>query len=279
VTVRRRYPSDLTDEQWALVEPLLPPRPVSIAPAVHELREIINAVLYVARTGIPWRYLPHDFPPHTTVYDYFARWEADGTAERVHDALRAEVRRKKGRRVLPTAAVVDSQTVKSSHNAPADTVGYDAAKRTKGRKRHIATDTLGLLLVLIVTAGNVQDSAGGKRLLDALHAQHPTVAKGWADGGYNAKVVEHAADLGIDLEIVKRSDNIKGFRPLPRRWLVERTFGWLIQHRRLVRDYEAHPQRSRAMIHWSMTDTMARRLTRVQHRPLQNQLPNPDREA
>lgn len=279
MTSRRTYPSDLTDAQWAIVESLLPPRPASIAPARHDLREIVNAILYVARTGIAWRYLPHDFPPHTTVYDYFARWEGDGTAQRVHDALREQVRRSKGRRVLPTAAIIDAQVVKSSPNAPADTVGYDMGKRTKGRKRHIATDTLGLLLVLVITAASVQDSAGGRRVLEALHAAHPGVTKAWADGGYNNGVVQQAADHGIELEIVKRSDDVKGFQVLPRRWVVERTFGWFVQHRRLVRDYEAHPERSAAMIHWAMTDTMVRRLTHPNRRQPHDLLPKPPASA
>ncbi|KWX00908.1 Transposase IS4 family protein [Carbonactinospora thermoautotrophica] len=250
---------------------------MSIAGPKHDLREIVNAILYVARTGIPWRYLPHDSPTPTTVYDYFARWEADGTAERVHDALRAEVRRTKGRRVCPTAAVIDSQTVKASPAAPADTVGYDAGKHTKGRKRHIATDTLGLLLVCLATAGSVQDSAGGRQVLTTLGTRHPTVVKAWADGGYNAEVVHPAARLGIDLEIIARDPAVKGFAGLPQRWVVERSFGWFVQRRRLVRAYEAPPERSRAMFHWAMTDTMARRITRVHHRPRQNLQPNPDR--
>lgn len=148
------------DADRALIEPLLPPRPHSVSGHKHPYREIVNAILHVARSGIAWRYMPHDLPPHTTVHDYFARWEADGTTERVHDDLR----RRKGRRTAPTAAAIDSRTVKSSHNAPAETVGHDAAKRTKGRKHHIATDTPGLLPVLIVTAASVQDSPGDRRV-------------------------------------------------------------------------------------------------------------------
>jgi transposase len=279
VTRRRAYPSDLTDAQWALVAPLLPPRPASINPPTYDLREIVNAIVYVARSGIPWRYLPHDLPAPSTVYEYFARWEADGTIERIHEALRAEVRRRKGRRVLPSAAVLDSQTVKVAGGVPGDTVGYDGAKKTKGRKRHIATDTLGLLLVLLVTAASVADSVGGRQVLDQLRTRQPDVVKAWADGGYNVEVVRHGARQGIEVEIVQRDPAVKGFAVLPKRWVVERTFGWFVQHRRLVRDYEALPERSRAMILWSMTDTMLRRLTRIVHRPLQNLSPNQDRAA
>lgn len=279
---RRRYPSDLTDAQWALIEPLLLAWRKDRAggrPPTTDLREVVNAVLYVARTSIGWRYLPHDFPPHTTVYDYFTAWERDGTAEEVHNTLRDEVRRRKGRRVLPTAAVIDAQTVKASSNTPEATQGYDFAKKTKGRKRHIATDTLGLLLVVIVTAASVQDSVGGKGVLDELRARFPDITKAWADGGYKNGAVGHAHTLGIDLELVNRDPDTKGFAVLPKRWVVEQTFGILARYRRLHRDYETRPERSRAMIHWAMTNTLARRLVGPKVRFRQITHPKPDAEA
>jgi transposase len=178
----------------------------------------------VARTGIAWEYLPHDFPPAKTVYDYYAKWEADGTTQQIHDVLREQVRASYGRRIEATAAVVDAQSVKTSGNVPETGQGIDAAKKIKGRKRHIATDTLGLLLAVIVGAASVQDSAGGRQLLDVLAADHASVAKVWVDGGYNASVRRHGAQLGMDVQVVPRLAT-QGFHVLPRRWAVERTFG------------------------------------------------------
>ncbi len=226
---------------------------------MHELREIVNAILYVNRTGIPWEYLPHDFPPYKTVYDYYAKWEADGTTQQVHDLLRDKTRRAHGRIAEPTAAVIDAQSVKTSANVAETSQGIDAGKKIKGRKRHLLTDTLGLVLAVVITAANVQDT-GGKLLLNEVAANHPSVSKVWADGGYQNSVVNHGALLGIDVEVVQRP-RAKGFEPLPKRWVIERTFGWLMQHRRLARDYEALPQRSRAMIHWAMANKMSRELT------------------
>ncbi|WP_372456411.1 IS5 family transposase, partial [Streptomyces anulatus] len=204
----------------------------------------MNAILYVNRTGIPWEYLPHDFTPFKTVYDYYAKWEADGATEQVHDLLRDKTRRANVRAVEPSAAVVDAQSVKTSSNVAETSQGIDAGKKIKGRKRHLITDTLGLVLTVVVTAASVHDSAGGKQALIELAAAHPGVTKVWADGGYQSSVIQHGAGLGIAVEVVQRPKE-KGFRPLPKRWVIERTFGWLMQHRRLARDYEALPQRSR----------------------------------
>ena len=227
---------------------------------MHDLREIVNAILYVCRTGIAWEYLPHDFPPCKTVYDYYAKWEADGTTETLHDLLRQQVRTVRGRASTPSAAIIDSQSVKTSCNVAETSQGIDAGKKIKGRKRHIATDALGLLLVAIVTAASVQDSAGGHQVLDQLADHHPRISKVWVDGGYNNTVIRHGAKANMHVEVVKRPTS-KGFHVLPRRWVVERTLGWLMQHRRLVRDYETLPQRSRAMIHWASANTMSRFLT------------------
>jgi transposase len=227
---------------------------------VHDLREIVNAILYVNRTGIPWEYLPHDLPPYKTVYDYYAKWEADGTTQQVHDLLRDKTRRVHGRSVGPTAAVVDAQSVKTSPNMAETSQGIDASKKIKGRGRHPITDTLGLVLAVLVTAANVHDTIGGKHLLDDLAAEHPGVTKLWADGGHQSSILNHGAGYGIDVEVVRRT-RAKGFEPLPKRWVIERTFGWLMQHRRLARDYEALPQRSRTMIHWAMANKMSRELT------------------
>ena len=160
----------------------------------------------------------------------------------------------------PTAAVIDAQSVKTSANVAETSQGIDAGKKIKGRKRHVVTDTLGLVLAVLVTAASVHDTTGGKLLLDDLATAHPTVSKVWADGGYQSSILNHGAGLGIDVEVVQRP-RTKGFEPLPKRWVIERTFGWLMQHRRLARDYEALPQRSRAMIHWAMANKMSRELT------------------
>jgi transposase len=263
---RRAYRSDLSDAQWALIEPILVAwraerAGLGISRVVHSLREVVNAILYVNRTGMAWEYLPHDFPPYKTVYHYYALWEADGTTEAIHDALRGKVRVHKGREELPTAAIIDSQSVKTSNNVPESEQGMDMGKKIKGRKRHIAVDVLGLLLVVLITAASIQDSAGGKRVLDGLAAAHPSVVKSWVDGGYNPTVVAHGATYGIDVEVVRRDADVKGFKVLPHRWIVERTLGWLMLHRRLTRDYETLPQRSRTTIHWAMIDNMAKTLT------------------
>jgi len=268
VSNRRAYRTDLSDARWALIEPVLSAwrqaraeAGLGLSPPVHELREIVNAVLYVNRTGIAWEYLPHDLPPCKTVYDYYAKWEADGTTQAIHDLLRGKARERAGRAAEPTAAIIDARVVKTSSNAPGGSTGYDAGKRTKGRKQNIATDTLGLLLALVITAASVQDTNGGKLVVDQLAAGHPAVTAGWVDGGYKNGFLEHADEAGIAFEVVQKQDGQKGFTPLPRRWAVERTFGWWVLHRRLVRDYETLPERSITMIHWAMIDNMSRRLT------------------
>ncbi|MFI1976886.1 IS5 family transposase [Streptomyces wedmorensis] len=265
MTLRRAYRSDVSDARWALIEPVFVAwRAARSGPGtaarVHDLREIVNAILYVNRTGIPWEYLPHDFPPFKTVYDYYAKWQADGTTEQVHDLLRDRNRRANTRTVEPSAAVVDAQSMKTSGNVAEASQGIDAGKKIKGRKRHLITDTLGLILTVLVTAASVHDSTGGKQALTELAATHPSVTKVWADGGYQTSVIQHGAHLGIDVEVVQRPKE-KGFNPLPKRWVIERTFGWPMQHRRLARDYEALPQRSRTMIHWAMANKMSRELT------------------
>jgi transposase len=266
VSTRLPYPSDLSDAQWALIEPELAAWrarrvPVSGVPARHDLREVVDAILYVNRTGCAWAYLPHDFPPYKTVYDYFAKWRDDSTIDIVHDALRAALRQARGRAAEPTAVIIDSQSVKTSVNAPPDTVGYDAGKKIKGRKRHIAVDTLGLLVALGLSTASLQDSPAGRRVLDHVVAVAPTVSMAWVDGGYNRTVIAHGAELGINVEVVRRAPGVTSFQVLPRRWVVERTFGWFMLHRRLARDYETQWKTSRAMILISMIGVISRALT------------------
>jgi transposase len=265
---RRPYRTDLSDARWALIEPVLTEwrsvraaRGLDINQPIHDLREIVNAIMYVNRTGIGWDYLPHDFPPRSTVYGYYAEWERDGTTEVIHELLRRRVRTAAGRAAEPTAALVDSQSIRTSNNVPEASQGIDAGKRIKGRKRHIVTDTMGLLLVVMVTAASMQDTTGGRLLMDAVGVGFPGVAKAWVDSGYKRSVIERGAAYGIDVEVVSKLEGQKGFKPLPKRWAVERTFGWLALHRRLVRDYETLPNRSQSMIYWAMIDNMSRRLT------------------
>jgi len=234
---------------------------LGLSAPVHDLREIVNAILYVNRTGIAWEYLPHDFPPYKTVYDYYAKWEKDGTTETIHDELRRRVRTAAGRSGQPSAAILDAQSIRTSGNVPESSQGTGAGKKIKGRKRHIATDTLGLLLVLLVTAASVQDTTGGREVVSELAARHPGVVTAWADSGYKRSVIETGAAHGIDVRVVSKDPGQKGFAPLPRRWAVERTFGWWMLHRRLARDYETLPERSRTMIHWAMIDNMGSRVT------------------
>jgi len=264
------YPSDLSDARWQLIEPVLiawrarrqAGAPGFGRPAEHDLRTLMNAIMYVDRTGIPWRYLPHDYPPWATVYWYFAAWRDEEVFTELNGLLRRLVRQAEGRTFEASACVIDAQSVKTSANVPVAGQGTDAAKKIIGRKRSIATDTLGLLLAVVVTAAGVQDSAAGISLLDQLATGHPTVSKAWVDGGYHrAHFIDHAATLGIDAQVVPRDPATRGFTVLPRRWVIERTLGWLMQHRRLARDYETLPTSSEAMIHLAMIDTMTRRLT------------------
>lgn len=217
----------------------------------------MDAVLYVDRTGIPWRYLPHDFAPWETVYGYFAAWQKDGVFDQLNGVLRRLVREAEGRNGKPSACLLDAQSFKTSANVPAAGQGIDAGKKIAGRKRHIGVDTLGLPLAVLVTAASVSDNAGGIQVLSQISKAHLRVTKAWADSGYHTKAIDHGARLGIDVEVVRRDPAEKGFKVIPRRWVVERTFGWLMHHRRLARDYETHPHRSEAMIRLAMIDLMS----------------------
>jgi putative transposase len=257
---RKPYPTDLTDEQWSHIEPLWPPekkegRPRSVSP-----REILNAILYVLRTGCAWRLLPHDFPGWSVVYSTFRRFKLSGLWKRIHDSLREDVREQAGRQPTPSAGAMDSQSVKTTDVGGVH--GYDAGKKINGRKRHILVDTLGLLVALMVLPANIQDRDGAKPLLEN-HAfgNLPRLERIWADGGYAGQLVEWVAEnSNCTLEIVKRSDDVKGFKVLPHRWIVERTFGWFNKYRRLSKDYERLTDTSESTIYLTMTHIMVRRL-------------------
>jgi len=254
------YPSDLTDAQWELIAPMVEPRPGG-RPATHPRRRIVDAILYLNRTGCSWRQLPHDFPPWETVYWYFKTWTDDGLTDRIHDALRAAVRDAAGRDPMASAGIVDAQSVKGADTVGAHSRGYDAGKKVNGRKRHIVVDTLGLLIVVLVTAASLQDRDGGRRILDRARMAMPSIALVWADGGYAGKLVAWVARYcRIVLEIVRKPEGQRTFEVLPRRWVVERTLSWLVRWRRLDRDYERLPTHSEAMVKWAMIGLMARRL-------------------
>src|SRR5215469_16993594 len=259
----RGYPSDLCDARWRLIASCLPERVPGGRgrPRVHSLRQVVNAILYVGRTGCPWRYLPAGYPPWPTVYGYFARWRDDGTLARLHGRLRDAARAAAGRPAQPTAAVIDSQSVRAADTVPKATRGWDAAKKVNGRKRHIAVDATGLLLDVVITAASVQDRDAARPLLWNLRRACPRVRLAWADSGYQAhRLTAWATALRITLQIVRRPDGLHTFTVLPRRWVVERTFAWISKHRRTVRDYEHLPASHEAMILWAMIALMTRRL-------------------
>ena len=233
-------------------------------PARYCMRDIVDGIRYLTHNGPVWRALPADFPPAWTVYWRAAKWQADGSTETMHDQLRERVRRA-GRpaRAAPTAAVIDSQSVKAAEEVARSSRGYDAGKKVQGRKRHIAVDTIGLLLTVLVTAASVQDRDAAKPLLWNLRKAFPSVKLAWADGGYAGKLVTWAKTaLKLTVEIVRRPDDLHTFQVLPRRWVVERTLAWITRHRRTVRDYERLPAHHETYIYWSMIIVMTRRLAR-----------------
>lgn len=254
------YPTDLTDAQWKLLKPLLPKSKKRGRPRT-DLRRVVNAVLYILRGGIQWRMLPASYPRWKTVNHIFRMWCRDDTMRRLNDRLRSLARRALGRERQPTAAILDSQSVKSAPHG--GEVGYDAGKKIKGRKRHLLVDTQGFLLDVRIGPADVPDRKGGLAVLDRIRGGFKRLRKMWVDGGYSGPgfagdVKEHHPLL--EVEVVKRSDDVKGFKVLPRRWVVERTFGWFMQQRRLVRDYERTETSATAWIHLAMIGVQLRRL-------------------
>lgn len=256
---RRRYPTDLTDEEWERIRPLLP-RPAKCGrPPSADQREVLNAIRYLARAGCGWRMLPVHFGPWQTVYWWFRRFARRLLFQTIHDIALMLDRERAGREASPTAGVLDSQTVKAPH-APGGG-GYDAAKRTKGRKRHVAVDTDGRLLMVNLTAADVQDAAGAERIVEAVRKRWPWLRHLFADGAYDrGRLMSKAAYRDFVVEVVRKLADQKGFQVLPRRWVVERTFGWMTRWRRLVRDYERRCDVSEAMIRVGMGALLLRRI-------------------
>jgi putative transposase len=231
------------------------------------LREIVNAILYLLRTGCQWRLLPHDLPPWQTVYYHYRKWRQHRLWLKVNRLLREQVRQEAGRETTPSAAIVDAQSVKTT--LVKGERGFDAGKRVNGRKRHVVVDTLGWLLTVLVTPASVQDKPGGKLLLTQLRQQLslPRLQLLWADGGYGGQpFVDWVKEtFGWLWQVIKRSDDAHGFQVLPRRWVVERTFGWLNNYRRLSKDYEELTQTSESLIYLTMSHIMLRRLAGTNH--------------
>ncbi|MDP6495271.1 MAG: IS5 family transposase [Dehalococcoidia bacterium] len=255
----KSYPSDVTDEQWETLAPLLPPAKPRGRHRSVDLREVINGTLYVLRSGCPWRMMPHDLPPWGTVWWYFRQWRIDGTWERIHGTLHPKVRESEGREPTPSAAILDSQSVKTTEKGGPR--GYDAGKKVTGRKRHLVVDTLGLLMAIVVHAANIQDRDGAKLVLSKLAGKYPRLQLIWADAGYAGQLVDWTRTFGgWLLEIVRRPPDSHRFEVLPRRWVVERTLAWLGRSRRLSKDYEALPETTEAWVHIAMIHLMLRRL-------------------
>jgi putative transposase len=272
---RKSYTSDLTDGEWARIAPLLPAAKRGGRPRTTDLREVVNAIFYLLRGGCSWRLLPHDFPVWQTVYDYFRTWRRAGVWERIHRVLRRQVRRQAGRAAEPSAAIIDTQSVKTTERGGEH--GYDGGKKVNGRKRHVLVDTLGLVLKVKVHAANISEAAGAKLLLTPGTLGCPRLQHLWADMGYRGEFLTWIKEqLGWSVEIVQRPRKwgrypvgvepppLPVFTVLPRRWVVERTLAWIGRYRRMSKEYDYLPESSEAWIYAAMSRLMLKRLT---HQP------------
>lgn len=262
---RKTYSTDLNDTEWDVIAPLLPVVTCG-RPRRWPLRVMLNAIFYMVRNGCPWRNLPHDLPPWQTVYTQLRRWRKDGTWEALNAALVKAMRQAAGREEAPSAAVIDSQSVKTREGG--DARGVDVYKQISGRKRHLVVDTLGLLLLVVVHSAGIPDSTGGKQTLQTLferikknvHNRWCRLKLIWADGGYEDIGQWVKQHCGWVLEIVRRPAGTKGFQVLPRRWVVERSIAWLTRNRRLSKDYERKPASSEAMVYIASIRLLTKRL-------------------
>lgn len=256
---RKPYSSDLTDEQWAMVEPLIPTN-TGAGDNVHlDMREVVNGMMYVNKNGIRWQDMPHDLPNHNSIYYHFHKWSQDGTLEAINDALRKQVRQEMGRKSEPSAGLIDSQSVKTTETVDEE-VGYDGGKNVKGRKRNFLTDTMGLLVKVIVNAANTSDKVGAIKMIEAAAAKGIKLLKIWADQGYKGVVVWAKETFDIDVEIVGAEPGTKGFHVQKRRWVVERSISWLTRPRRMAKDFERQVVQSEGMIYLASIAVMLNRL-------------------
>ena len=259
-TPRKQYTSDLTDQQWALIEPMIPPQRSGGDERTTDMRAVIDAILYLNKNGCSWRDIPGDFPNWNTVYSYFARWRDDGTWQRIYQVLHRQWRKHQGRHETPSAAIIDSQSVKASDTADEES-GFDGGKLIKGRKRHLMVDTEGFPVSVVVTAASADDRFGAMRLLERVQGCLPRLALIWADAGYSGAPFEaFVCEHGCRLEIVHKQEGQRGFQVLRRRWVVERTFGWLMKSRRLCRDFERLVRSVESLIYLAMTRLLVLRL-------------------
>jgi transposase len=268
---QRSYPSDLSDEEWAVLEPQAREVMRELVRALgrpmdHDLRAMCDAVAYVVRNGIEWRAVPVDFPPWGSVYEFYLRWNKRGLPQALVRRLRERLREIRGRNRKPSACIIDSQMVKCADTVPKSTTGYHGGKKVTGRGRHIVVDTEGWLLALVVVAASVSDKAGAKLLAVRLAATFATLKLMWADACYGGNPVAEfmSKTAGITIEVVKRTSP-HSFQVIRRRWVVERTFGWLMRYRRLCRDYEKLPENHEAMVYWATVFIMTKRLARYEN--------------